>query len=122
MERRHTTDYQTAERAGRRAEYLTKWLYHLIGYSCVAMRQKTPFGELDLIMRRGGKILIIVVKFRRHLDNPESGIPTSHQLMRIQKAALWISAHHAILKGKQIELRLVQWCGWTQMRQTDIRF
>ena len=52
MARRQTTDYKAAELAGRRAEFLTRWLFHLVGYSCVAARKKTPFGELDLIMRR----------------------------------------------------------------------
>ncbi|MGB1182172.1 MAG: hypothetical protein ACPG4I_02060 [Candidatus Puniceispirillaceae bacterium] len=52
MTRRQTSDFKAAELAGRSAEFLTKWLYHLAGYSCVAARQKTPFGELDLIMRR----------------------------------------------------------------------
>ena len=55
MARRQTSNYKGAELAGRRAEFLTKWLYHLAGYSCVATRQKTPFGELDLIMRRREK-------------------------------------------------------------------
>ena len=122
MARRHTTEYKAAELAGRRAEFLTKWLYHLAGYRCIATRQKTPFGELDLVMRRRQKILVLEVKYRHRLDNPDAGIPTAHQLKRIRAAILWMSARYPVFSGKSISVRLVQWLGWYHVRQTDIRF
>ena len=122
MARRQTTDYKAAERAGRRAEFLTKWLYHLAGYSCIAARQKTPFGELDLVMRRRQKILVLEVKYRRHPEHVDEGVPTAHQLKRIRTAILWMSAHYLVFSGKSISVRLIQWQGWCGLRQTDIRF
>lgn len=122
MARRHTKEYKAAELAGRRAEFLTKWLYHLAGYRCIAARQKTPFGELDLVMRRRQKILVLEVKYRHRLDNPDAGIPTAHQLKRIRAAILWMSARYPVFSGKSISVRLVQWLGWYHVRQTDIRF
>ena len=122
MAHRNTAAYKAAERDGRRAETLTKFLYILTGYICVATRQKTPFGELDLILRRRQTILILEVKYRRHLESAESGIPSARQLARMRKAVSWMMAHHYAFKGKQIHLRLVQWSGWGRLRQTKIRF
>ena len=118
MARRQTTDYKAAERAGRRAEFLTKWL----GYSCIAARQKTPFGELDLVMRRRQKILVLEVKYRRHPEHVDEGVPTAHQLKRIRTAILWMSARYPVFSGKSISVRLIQRQGWCGLRQTDIRF
>ncbi len=110
MVRRQTSDYKAAELAGRRAEFLTKWLYHLAGYSCIAARQKTPFGELDLIMRRRGKILVLEVKYRHASSNVDGGIPTSYQLRRIRAAILWMSAGTRFLTENPYRLG---WCnGW----------
>ena len=122
MAHRNTAAYRAAERAGRRAETLTKFLYFLTGYICVATRQKTPFGELDLILRRWQIILILEIKYRRHLESAESAIPSARQLARMRKAVSWMMAHHYAFKGKQIHLRLVQWSGWGRLRQTEIRF
>lgn len=122
MARRQTSDYKAAELAGRRAEFLTKWLYHLAGYSCIAARQKTPFGELDLIMRRREKILVLEVKYRHASSNVDGGIPTSYQLKRIRAAILRMSARYPVFNGKSISVRLVQWLGWRGVRQTELHF
>ena len=122
MGRRQTSDYKAAELAGRRAEFLTKWLYHLAGYSCVATRQKTPFGELDLIMRRREKILVLEIKYRHHPGNADGGVPTARQLKRIRAAILWMSARHPVFSGKSISVSLVQWLEWCGLRQTELHF
>ena len=122
MGRRPTKDYQAAERAGRRAEYLTRFLYHLAGYRCVAMRQKTPFGELDLIMQRGQKILVLEVKFRQRMDNFDGGLPVHQQIRRMKNAVLWVSGRHPVFTDRIYILRVVQWQGWWRIRQTDIDF
>lgn len=119
---RNTAAYKAAERAGRRAETLTRFLYFLAGYVCVAARQKTPFGELDLILRRRQTILILEVKYRRQIDSAESGIPSARQLAQMKKAVNWMIAHHNAFKGRQIHLRLVQWSGWGRLKQIEIGF
>ena len=120
--RRQTTKYQAAEQAGRRAEYLTRFLYHLAGYRCVAMRQKTPFGELDLIMRRGQKIMVLEVKFRQRMNNLDGGLPSLKQIKRMKNAVLWMSGRYSVFTDKIYILRVVQWQGWWRIRQTDINF
>ena len=122
MRRRQTSAYQAAERAGRRAEFLTKFLYHLAGYSCIAARQKTPFGELDLVMRRREKILVLEVKYRRPSSDADEAVLTAYQLKRIRAAILWMSARYQIFRGKSISVRLVQWSGWRGLRQTELHF
>jgi len=120
--RRQTTKYQAAEQAGRRAEYLTRFLYHLAGYRCVAMRQKTPFGELDLIMRRGQKIMVLEVKFRQRMNNLDGGLPSLKQIKRMKNAVLWMSGRYSVFTDRIYILRVVQWQGWWRIRQTDINF
>ena len=122
MGRRPTADYKAADEAGRRAEYLTRFLYHLAGYRCVTMRQKTPFGELDLIMHRGQKILILVVKFRQRMDNFDGGLPVHQQIKRMRNAVLWVSFRYLVFTDRICILRVVQWQGWWHIRQTDIDF
>jgi putative endonuclease len=119
---RNSAVYRAAERAGRLAETLTKFLYFLTEYISVAARQKTPFGELDLILRRRQIILILEVKYRRHQNKVESDIPSARQIARIRKTVSCMMARHYAFKDKQIHLRLVQWSGWGRLKQTEISF
>ena len=66
---------QAAERAGRRAE-IAAWLYYSIkGYYFLGQRVRTPFGEIDLVMKRGRRLAFVEVKFRTHRDmNNDFGI------------------------------------------------
>lgn len=95
MAHRNTAAYRATERAVRRAETLTKFLDFLTEYICVATQRRTPFGELDLILKRRQTILILKVKYRRHLDSAESGIPSARQIARMQKAVSWMGAAKA---------------------------
>ena len=111
MAHRNTVAYRATERAGRRAETLTKFLYFLTRYICVATHQKIPFGELGLNLRPQQTVLILKVIYRQHSDNPESGILNARQIARMRKAGGWMMARHYALKNKQIHLRLIQWSG-----------
>ena len=106
----------------RRAEFLKRFLYPLAGYRCVTMRQKTPFGELDLIMQRGQKILVLEVKFRQRMDNFDGGLPGHQQIRRMKNAVLWVSGRYPVFTDRICILRVVQWQGWWRIRQTDIDF
>jgi putative endonuclease len=53
-----------AERGGRRAERLAAWWLRLKGWRILAMRVRTPVGEVDLIARRGRIVAFIEVKAR----------------------------------------------------------
>ena len=70
------------------------------------MRQKTHFGELDLFMQRGQKILVLEVKFRRRMDNFDGGLPGHQQIKRMKNAVLWVSGRYPVFTDK------ICICGW----------
>ena len=53
-----------AERGGRRAERLAAWWLRLKGWRILAVRARTPVGEVDLIARRGRILAFVEVKAR----------------------------------------------------------
>ena len=55
---------QQAERGGRRAERLAAWWLRLKGWRILAVRARTPVGEVDLVARRGRTLAFIEVKAR----------------------------------------------------------
>jgi len=55
---------QKAERGGRRAERLAAWWLRLKGWRILAVRARTPVGEVDLVARRGRTLAFIEVKAR----------------------------------------------------------
>ena len=55
---------QQAERSGRRAERLAAWWLRLKGWRILAVRARTPVGEIDLIARRGHTLVFVEVKAR----------------------------------------------------------
>ena len=78
--------YQNAERAGRWAEWLVLCFYMIRGFWLIAWRKKTPYGEIDLILRRGNHIRFIEVKYRRYLTPSDSPL-SHHQITRLRQAA-----------------------------------
>ena len=55
---------RAAERGGRRAERIAAWWLRLKGWRILAMRARTPVGEVDLIARRGRIVAFVEVKAR----------------------------------------------------------
>ncbi len=67
---------------------MAAWWLRLKGYRLVASRIRTPFGEMDLVARRGAIVIIVEVKYRRrHETGLEAILPFQQQ--RIARAALW---------------------------------
>ena len=82
---------QASEKKGRWAERLAGLWLQLCGYKIIARRQTTPFGEIDLIARKGGLIVFIEVKYRRDKTAlPASLTPQGQK--RITKAAHYITS------------------------------
>ena len=110
-------DRRRAEKTGRVAEYLTLWVYRLQGYRCLCRRCRTPFGEVDLLMKRGQRILVLEVKFRTSDRLPEEvSLPSKRQCRRIRQAALWLTSRYMRGPQAQIRLQAVLWTGWVNMR------
>lgn len=117
MGKQTADDRRWAEKTGRLAEYLTLWVYRLQGYRCLCRRCRTPFGEIDLLMRRGRRILVLEVKFRTQNHLPEEmALPSKTQCQRIRQAALWLTKRLVLTPQTEIRLQVVLWTGWVNMR------
>ncbi|WP_062115739.1 YraN family protein [Aureimonas sp. AU40] len=78
-------------RKGHRAETLAAWALRLKGYRILAVRYRTPSGEIDLVARRGALVAIVEVKARPTLEAAMNAVTPAAQA-RIERAAdLWLS-------------------------------
>ena len=77
---------QRAERGGRRAERLAAWWLRLRGWRILAVRARTPVGEVDLIARRGRTLAFVEVKARASAAEAALALD-DYRLRRVVKAA-----------------------------------
>ena len=85
---------QAAERGGRRAERLAAWWLRLKGWRILAVRAKTPVGEVDLIARRGRTLAFVEVKARG--SDEEAGLALDEwRLRRVARAAEALAPRYA---------------------------
>ena len=85
---------QRAERGGRRAERLAAWWLRLKGWHIIAVRAKTPVGEVDLVARRGRILAFIEVKARG--SEEEVGLALDEwRLRRVARAAEALAPRYA---------------------------
>ena len=85
---------QLAERGGRRAERLAAWWLRLKGWRILAVRAKTPVGEVDLVARRGRTLAFIEVKARA--SEAEAGFALDEwRLRRVARAAEALAPRYA---------------------------
>lgn len=98
---------------GRWAELVATALLLAKGYRILARRHVTPYGEVDIIASRRGRVAFIEVKRRSTLADAEAAL-TPAQGDRIARAAdHWLSRHPSYL-DRQIGLDaiLVTARGW----------
>lgn len=84
---------QKAERAGRIAECASSIIAILSGWRILYRRHKTPFGEIDLVCRRGNTLLCIEVKYRKTITDITTALPSPAQQQRLAKATEYLFAH-----------------------------
>ena len=77
--------------------YIGEWLAILLlvckGYRILRHRFKTPYGEIDIIAKKGSTVSFVEVKSRNNLDQCFEAI-TKKQLRRIQNASeIFISSN-----------------------------
>jgi len=77
---------QRAERGGRRAERLAAWWLRLKGWRILAVRARTPVGEVDLVARRGRTLAFIEVKARATAADAALALD-DYRLRRVARAA-----------------------------------
>lgn len=88
------------------AEYLALVWLTLKGYRLVAMRYKTPVGEIDLIVRRGKSLVFVEVKARREYAVAASSIHHKNQ-SRVMRAAQSFLVHHPAYQHYQVRFDAV---------------
>lgn len=88
MTRRH------AERGGRRAERLAAWWLRLKGWRILAVRARTPVGEVDLVARRGRTLAFIEVKARASEADAAMALD-DWRLRRVARAAEALAPRYA---------------------------
>jgi len=76
----------TGDSRGRRAERVAAWRLRLAGYHVLARRYRTPVGEIDLIARRGRRLVMVEVKARPTEALARQAVP-QRQRHRIAMAA-----------------------------------
>ena len=80
-----------SERKGRRAEWLAALALMLRGYRIVALRYRTPVGEIDIVARKGDLIALVEVKARRDLTSGVDAVSYPAQRRIAAAGALYIS-------------------------------
>jgi putative endonuclease len=85
---------RAAERGGRRAETIAAWWLRLKGWRILAMRARTPVGEVDLVARRGRVLAFVEVKARA--SEAEAALALDdYRLRRVARAAEALAARYA---------------------------
>ena len=80
-----------AERRGRSAEWIAVLALLLRGFRPLALRHRTPLGEIDIIARRGDLVIFVEVKARRDEGRALDAV-SSATARRIRAASdLWLS-------------------------------
>lgn len=99
-------DRATAERLGRRAEWLCRIALRLKGYRILAARLRVPAGEIDILAERGGTLAVVEVKARRDLDAALAAVSEA-SWRRLARAAGQVVAARAHLAGHGVRFDLM---------------
>lgn len=93
---RAVRDHRTRRRAeerGRFAETLAAWSCRLLGFRVLAMRYRTPFGEIDLVLRRRSLLVFAEVKARPSLTEALEALRPNQQARLAQAAEIYLRDH-----------------------------
>ncbi len=101
-----TNARQHAERRGRRAELLASLWLRLKGYRILEMRYRCVFGEVDIVARRGGTLVIVEVKQRNNLQNAHDALH-GVSIKRIEAAGSYYQEQHENLHELCVRLDAV---------------
>ena len=83
-----------AERGGRRAETFAAWWLRVKGWRILGRRMRTPYGEVDLIARRGRVLAFVEVKARASRAQSDLALD-EWRLRRVARAAAALEARFA---------------------------
>jgi putative endonuclease len=94
-----TSERRFAEGAGRRGEFWAELFLRAQLYRVIARRVKTPVGEIDLIVSRGGVTVFVEVK-ARSFSRQEAEALAAVNRRRIERAAqMWLMRRPELAAG-----------------------
>lgn len=82
------------------AEHIAIWYLRIKFYKIIAHRYKSPFGEIDIIAKKGKEIIFLEIKARKKLEHFE--LISKRQHSRIIKAAEFFLLQHSKFKGHNL--------------------
>lgn len=112
---RRTGKRQRAWRFGRVAEQVCATCLLAKGYRVLAARHRNPFGEIDLIARRGAVVCFVEVKARENLTDAADAIGF-RQRQRVARAAEAYLARHPELAGLSVRFDVMLVRPWSLPR------
>ncbi len=95
-----------AHKAGRRAELLAAMWLMAKGYQILALRLRTPMGEIDVLARRGRVLAAVEVKTRTTLEGALAAVGAD-QRHRLRQALQAFAARRPRLKDAVLRLDLM---------------
>lgn len=102
---------RAALRRGRWAERLAALWLIAKGYRVLARNLRTPFGELDLVARRGCVLALVEVKTRTTPEAARDAV-TPMQQQRIARAGAWYVARQPRLQVLDVRCDLIVVARW----------
>jgi putative endonuclease len=96
---------QQAEREGRKGEWRAATWLKLKGWRVLGERVKTPRGEIDLIVKRGGVVAFVEVKWRNRVEDLDHAID-EYRLRRVAAAAECV-AHEYASDGEDVRIDVI---------------
>jgi putative endonuclease len=104
---------RTQHQRGILAEYLALAFLSIKGYRLVALRYKTPVGEIDLVMRRGGTLVFVEVKARAAMADAAAAIHAKNQSRVVRAAQQFLVSHPAYANYQvRFDAVLIAWYRW----------
>jgi putative endonuclease len=105
--------HRRSHRSGLVAEWLALVYLLLKGYFPLAMRYKTPVGEIDLIMKRGRRLVFVEVKARADVEDAAHAVHAKNQA-RVVRAAQHYLHSHPQRAGHEVrfDVCLIAWYRW----------
>ena len=82
-----------AFRLGVSAESVAAIFLGAKGYRTIARRWKSPVGEIDLVIKRGGLIVFVEVKARKDFDQAAESVLVRQRRRIVAAAQAWLAAH-----------------------------
>lgn len=90
MSERQAGRRRAAYRHGLRAETVAALWLRAKGFRVLGRRVRIGGGELDLIMRRGGLVIFVEVKYRPDPESAAEAIGTAQQARQRRAALAWL--------------------------------